>query len=359
MESICVTEYFLDESKLEAFFSRMHRGPVYGTVDAEKRSRYEKLTDDMIGQLTFRTRPPVESLKTFMFPVKERVAVYPSAAPADDINVDLTEAEPQVIAGARACDIRALAIMDTIFTAGDFVDPFYQKRRNCSVIITTDCSEVAEGCFCNLMDGKPFAETGFDLNFTPVTGGYIVVIGSEVGKELVLEKANLFIDVDPEKLQERTALRGDVLDVLEKKNEKYKLETELKELVRKQPADVWSRLCSGCVECGACSFICPTCHCFLLYDQLVNEHAGVNERLKAWDSCVFANFAKMAGVGGMKPTPRPKLPNRLENRIRHKFEWMLENLDCIGCIGCGRCQEGCMGGSSIPEVLKELENENK
>jgi len=350
-----VTEYYLDESKLEGFFGRLHRGPVYGTVHGEARSRYEKLTDETMGQLTFRARPPVESLKSFLFPVKERVAVYPSGESGSEIDVALTEAEPQIIAGARACDLRAMEVLDAVFTAGDFVDPFYKKRRECSVIVTTDCVEPGEGCFCNLVEGKPYPEKGFDLNFTPVTGGYVVTIGSETGKELVLEKANLFTEPKAEKLRDRTALRKTVWDTLERKNEKFRPKGDLKELVRRQPREAWAKIASSCVECGSCTFICPTCHCFLLYDQLVNDSPGKSERLKTWDSCVFADYAKMAGVGGMKPTPRPGLPSRLENRIRHKFEWMVENLDCIGCIGCGRCQEACMGGESIPEILKELE----
>lgn len=350
-----MTEYYLDESKLESFFSRLHRGPLYGTVYDEARSRFEKLTDEMAGQLAFRVRPPVESLKSFLFPVKERVAVYPSGEGAEEIDVGLTEAEPQIIAGARACDLRAMEILDAVFTAGDFVDPFYKKRRDCSVIITTDCVEPGEGCFCNLVEGKPYAEQGFDLNFAPVTGGYVVTIGSEAGKELILEKADLFTEPQEGKIKERTAQREAVRAALERKNEKFRTKRDIKELVFQQPREVWAKLSATCVECGSCNFICPTCHCFLLYDQLINDETGSSERLKTWDSCVFANYAKMAGVGGMKPTPRPELPNRLENRIRHKFEWMVENLDCIGCVGCGRCQEGCMGGGNIPEILKELD----
>ena len=68
----------------------------------------------------------------------------------------------------------------------------------------------------------------------------------------------------------------------------------------------------------------------------------------------MANFAKMAGVDGIKPTPRPELRHRFENRVRHKFEWMLENLNVIGCVGCGRCEAACMGGSDMRKVFKEL-----
>ena len=93
---------------------------------------------------------------------------------------------------------------------------------------------------------------------------------------------------------------------------------------------------------------------FFLFDQR-GPGAGENfERHKTWDSCILANFAKMAGVGGLKPTPRPELRSRFENRLRHKFEWMVENLNVIGCVGCGRCEAACMGGSDVKALFKEL-----
>ena len=36
---------------------------------------------------------------------------------------------------------------------------------------------------------------------------------------------------------------------------------------RNQASKVWQEEAKTCVECGACTKICPTCHCFFLYDQ--------------------------------------------------------------------------------------------
>jgi len=349
-----VTEYYLEESNLHAFLSGLHRGPLYGTVTGEGRSRYEKLSDETMGQLSLRVPPPVESLKGFMFPAKERVALYPAGGSNAQIDVGVSEAGPQVIVGARACDLRALEILDAVFTEGDFVDPFYEKRRKCSVLVTIDCVDYADGCFCNLVGGQPYPTQGYDLNLSPITGGYLVSINSDQGKELVIEKAELFTEPAPEQLQERTALRKAAESALDRKNEEYKPKGDLKEAVRNLSTEQWSKMAAPCVECGSCTFVCPTCHCFLLYDQVVDETAGRSERQKTWDACVMANFSKMAGVGGLKATPRPELRNRFENRIRHKFEWMVENLDLVGCVGCGRCVEGCMGGSDIRDILEGI-----
>jgi len=108
------------------------------------------------------------------------------------------------------------------------------------------------------------------------------------------------------------------------------------------------------VACTACTNICPTCHCFLLYDQLAGEGAERFERVKVWDSCLYADYSRMAGVGGVKPNPRAELRSRLENRILHKFQWFPENFGRLACVGCGRCIDACMGGEDLRRLLKEF-----
>ena len=119
-------------------------------------------------------------------------------------------------------------------------------------------------------------------------------------------------------------------------------------------SDMWKEEANTCVECGACNFICPTCHCFFLYDQPQHDSPDHSERQKTWDSCLLSNYAKMAGVGGMKPTPRPEVRSRFENRVRHKFDWMPSNLQLFGCVGCGRCIEACLADLDIRDVFKEF-----
>ena len=349
-----MTEYFLNESDLPRFFKDMHRGPLYGTVIREGRSAFEKLPDEALERLALRVLPPVESLKSFLFPVKERVAVYPSGPDAPEPQAQLTETQPQMIVGLRACDLCALEILEKVFTEGDFTDPFFENRRKCSLFITTDCVEPAENCFCNLVGGEPFPRQGYGLNFSPVTDGYVLSIGTDAGKELVLEKADFFREATPEQLADRDERRHAVVARLKEMNGPFDPRRPLTELAGSLSKLQWNQLASGCVECGACNYVCPTCHCYLLYDQPADEPTGRHERLKTWDSCILANYAKMAGVGGMKATPRPELRGRFENRIRHKFEWMVENLDRLGCVGCGRCSEGCMSGSDVRGVIKEL-----
>ena len=55
------------------------------------------------------------------------------------------------------------------------------------------------------------------------------------------------------------------------------------------------------MNCGACTYVCPTCYCFDIADNLAKTSG---ERVKTWDSCMFANFTKMGG--GVNPRIDPK-----------------------------------------------------
>ena len=349
-------DVFLKEADLERFIALVRKGKLFGTTQRNDQSAYEKFTSEKNAEqqnsICLKIAPPIESIKEFLFPAKEQVAVYPAKPQQQSGQQD--EQDEQTIVGARACDVCALNILDKIFLEQDAADPFYQKRRDNTLLITTDCIEPKQSCFCNLFGEKPYADSGFDLNLAPIMAGYIVTAGSEKGKQAVQKAGSLLTAPTAEQIAERQQKREKTLEKLKEINEHFTPKAALDKLAMNQPQEKWTELAANCLECGACNFVCPTCHCFLLYDQPSSKSEGQNERKKTWDSCLMANFAKMAGVGGIKPTPRPELRSRFENRLRHKFEWMPQNLKLLGCVGCGRCIDACMDGSDLRDIIKEF-----
>jgi len=342
---------FLKASDLKKLIPKLRENVLYGTINAEERGTYEKITEELQEQVELSVLPPVESIKGFLFPAKERVAVYPSADESGGLDDD---AAAQVIMGARACDLCALTVMDKIFLEQEVADPFYKVRRDNTLIITTDCREIHETCFCHLVDGKPYPEKGFDINFSPATDGYLVEAGTEKGQAVLDQFENILQEANPEQIQQRDKNRQEVLERLKLQNKEFNKKVDPGKISDNNAAEIWAHLSARCVECGACNFICPTCHCFYLYDQPQHEKPDHSERQKTWDSCLLSNYAKMAGVGGLKPTPRPEVRSRFENRVRHKFDWMPANLQLWGCVGCGRCIEACLADLDIRDVFKEF-----
>ena len=346
------TEQFLKKENLADFLTTLPSAPLFGTVIIDDNVTYENISSEQLERIALDAAPPVESVKGFFFPAKERVAVYPSASPSESF---LDRDSTQTIIGARACDLAALKVLDKVFLEGEVSDPFYQKRRQNTFIITTECVAPAKYCFCNLLGGLPYAEQEFDVNLAPISSGFLVSAASEKGQDLLDRNKSILGTTSKQQLDERKRNREEAIETLRKQNKNFEKPTDSPKKDKDQIFSEVLKDASMCVECGACSYICPTCHCFLLFDHRGEANSTSFIREKSWDSCILANFAKMAGVDGMKPTPRPELRDRFENRVRHKFEWMIENLNVVGCVGCGRCEAACMGGSDIRKVVRELE----
>ena len=113
---------------------------------------------------------------------------------------------------------------------------------------------------------------------------------------------------------------------------------------------IWTEESLTCVECGGCNFVCDTCHCFLLSDE---RFGSVNEKVRLWDACLFANFARVAGGAN----PMKYRPQRLRNRYLKKFDFFPQNINLAACCGCGRCVDVCPGKIDIRRILKRLNDE--
>ena len=160
----------------------------------------------------------------------------------------------------------------------------------------------------------------------------------------------LFSPVKPEQLTARDHKRAETTRKVEEINKDYGLSKNRRELLEIQrESEEWYGHVRTCIECGACLFSCPTCHCFLLYDQ--EGDTAEFQRVKEWDACVYAGYSKMAGGG----SPRFGLMERFRHRYLHKFEYYPKNFGFEACTGCGRCVEGCMGNIDMRKTFKALD----
>jgi ferredoxin len=252
--------------------------------------------------------------------------------------------------GARACDLEALAVYDQVLGAGEFVDPFYLENRKNLLIITADCTDCGQTCFCSLVGGQPFAPRGFDLNITALDDGYIVETGSAKGEKL----AAAFTAASDDQLKRKAGVRNGAAAQLEMSNQAFKRNVDWKDAhrINLENSKAWREVTKKCVECSACNFICPTCTCFLLLDQKAAGQEAKEEfsRHKVWDACLKNGYARVAGGANS----RPQLYERLQNRYHCKFDYSQTRLGRYTCVGCGRCIDGCAGNIDMREVYAEL-----
>ena len=280
-----------------------------------------------------------QPLKSFINPVRETVKVKDNSSTG------------VIVAGVKACDLSSLVLQDYVFLKGDCEDPFYAFHRNNTTIISCDCTLAKETCFCIAMAGRPYPTKDFDLNLSPRDGFFVVEVGSDKGRAIVNSYKTFFKGCKGSDLSERDSMREEVsLQVMDfiKKRETPDT-TAINGAVKKNYDNLglWQDAASTCVECGACNLVCPTCHCFQLFDETYKTGTGKG---RVWDACLYKTFAMVAGGAN----PRKHLYERLRNRFDKKFAFFPQVLNYFACTGCGRCIEACPGNIDIREVLKGL-----
>lgn len=313
-------------------------------------SDYELAGDEALESLELRGACLAHTPKSLLFYPREVVARYPGAGPEADV-----DAPPTIIVGPRACDVQGLTKFDKVhwstahFTE-EYDDPFYVEKRRNTIIVSVDCTAAKETCFCTVMGGKPYPEEGFDLNISPVDGGYILAAGTEKGEALLAGSESLFAEMNPTHEEQRDLVRASVTEAVNLQNVQFRVDTPYDKHNLEAPAEVWAEVTQDCVGCSACNRCCPTCTCFLLTDQRAK---GGYERIRNWDSCLSMGFARVGGGANA----RAALAERFANRIRCKLEYSRERYGLVTCTGCGRCIDVCMGRIDMREAIKHVVTE--
>ncbi|MFA4842500.1 MAG: 4Fe-4S dicluster domain-containing protein [Candidatus Omnitrophota bacterium] len=342
--------YFTESSQLENFFNQLKKefrvfAPVVKDPQAKVVDYYcqQALPETPLIYNAYRVVEPLKSFFTFPF---EKAGDYFS------VDKDISEiAEKTVLFGVKSCDIAGHKIQDFVFLEGVEVDNLYKLRRENSIFISSDCTDFKEVCHCLAWEILPHPTVGFDLNLSPLNHGYLVEAGSIKGEELIHKHKANFIPAKETQISARKVKRDNFIDRLRRHLLPQNLvprDRVQKVMKEAYNADTWKEFMLTCVECGGCNFICDTCHCFLLGDQ---KKGALNSKVRVWDSCLYAGYARVAG-GANPINTRAK---RLRNRFMKKFDFFIDNLGLPACCGCGRCIEVCPAKIDIREVLKDAD----
>ncbi len=294
---------------------------------------------DSASEVRFGGGKPVKSLKEFFFPQREVLFEYrlgPKGVALTELPA--TDDDSRIIFGASPCDAAALPILDKLF-AWDYLDSSYLRRRKNTTIVTVACDQPQRTCFCTSLGGSPADIEGSDLLLTALDDAYHVLIVTERGATLVEDFNSFFHESDERHNREKALLEDEWRQRVTKELDPERLSRALS-----FDAPVWETLTPQCVDCGICTFLCPTCHCFDIQDE---GNPDVGGRIRLWDSCSGPDFTKMPVA-----QPRPTHYRRYRQRLMHKFKYYPENFGRFLCVGCGRCIKHCPAGIDITEALK-------
>jgi len=319
--------------------------PLYMPLESNGLTSYEHWSPGAAARLDrlYSARP----LKDFLFPQTENLALFQLKGKELRIEENRDPAEPYVVFGARACDAESMDLLDRVFLS-DPADTFYQAKRQNGVIITTACAEPEEICFCTAFGIDPASPAG-DVS-TWLTDSFLFwESNTEKGAELTAAAASLFEEAGQQGgetvLAQQSAINA-ILDKLPLKN-LYLDGFTGDALMEKFDAPQWKDLYEACLGCGACTFVCPTCHCYDIQD--FDTGNGVR-RFRCWDSCMYSDFTLMAAGN-----PRTSQLERFRQRFMHKLVYFPVNNEGIhACVGCGRCITKCPVSMNIVKVIKAL-----
>ncbi len=276
------------------------------------------------------------SAKALFFPKRRPVARF---AAADKTKLEPVEPDtrPRIVMGLHPCDVAAVNYVDRVFIHSTFKDPLYEAERKRTTVVGMLCSEMKPECHCTDRDLSPDDERGMDAVFCEAEGGYLFRAITDKGAEAI--KSGLLKETgeSPEKKEWPKGKRP---------------VAEPDELMRLYDDGFWTAVSDLCLTCGACTFACPTCTCFLVADE---QHDGEGERVTAWDSCQFAGYARMTGGHN----PRKTAAARVRNRMLDKFVYTRDKYGSVSCVGCGRCAIICPVGRHFPKEIAELSRKAK
>jgi sulfhydrogenase subunit beta (sulfur reductase) len=247
------------------------------------------------------------------------------------------------------CDITGVNVLERIFR-DNYQDDVFLELRDKTIIIGMNCLEPCyENCFCESM-GSNDPKSGFDIMLTPIGNDqFIAVPNSDNGKKLLRMYSKLFKetskkDFDAYATTLKTKQDNFTKDIL--------VEGLASQVEDSFESKVWEEYTNKCLFCGSCTFVCPTCYCYTVYDKISND-LKEGERKRDWDSCYYPEFALVAGGHDF----RGRKAERFRYRYLHKFTDLPRRYNFEGCVGCGRCITYCPADIDVREVLEKVRGE--
>lgn len=290
------------------------------------------------------------SPKSLIYPQSERMFEY--TTDEDDPEAFILKEgpkdyAPKAIVGIRPCDAHAFEIVKRNFDNPEYPDPWWVNGYESTVLVGLGCNHPCSTCFCGSVGGGPFNEAVLDVLLYDLGDAFLAKGITEKG-EAFLEKATGGKPADDAALAKAESLAVDSAEKVNKGVPTDKLkEKDMKALF---DAPFWEEVAFSCINCGTCTFLCPTCWCFDIQDEV---HGTRGDRIRNWDSCMFPLFT----LHGSGHNPRAQKYQRVRQRFMHKLKYFGDKYnDGVQCSGCGRCVRYCPVNIDIRKVAEMMNN---
>ena len=325
---------------------------LFGPVKDENGCLIKKLEPDV--QPDMGLHESVMSAKSVIFPQTEKILNASLDESIENHHImqrAKTDYSPRAVLGIRPYDAKAMELVKLNFDTKDFKDPYWCDAYEATVFVGLGITKPGPFDFSPSVGTGPFCEDGLDVLLADLDDTYLAKILSPKGEAYTAACGfNAIVDE-----KESQAL----FDILRKEAEKnivsqVKID-KLKEktILELHEADFWDDIAFACINCGTCTYVCPTCWCFDIQDETKQKQAS---RFRNWDTCMSPLFTRHA----TGHNPRGTKVQRVRQRFMHKLKYFLDKYDQgIMCVGCGRCVKSCPVNIDIREVCHMMNSYEK
>jgi ferredoxin len=289
------------------------------------------------------------SPKSVVYPQSERMFEYTLDGQAPDAHI-LKESpkdySPQVIAGIRPCDAYAFQLVKVNFDNPEYRDPWWVQRMEATTLVGFGCNEPCATCFCTSVGSGPFSEKGLDALMVDLGDRFLVRSVTSKGEEFLGKMGKIGKGSEAD---EPAMKKARSLSEAAEKRIPSRIPTgglQGKDPIKLFDAPFWENVAFACINCGTCTYICPTCWCFDIQDEVCGKEG---DRIRNWDGCMFPLFT----LHGSGHNPRDKKMQRVRQRFMHKLKYYVDKYkNGVACVGCGRCVQACPVNIDIRRVAQ-------
>ena len=331
----------IEKNKMPLFVEELRKEyEVFAPIKKEEFVSFERVSSGDELRLDFQNTK--KSPKEVFLPQTEILFTYKVSGEGVEIEEASVPGKKTLLLGVRPCDAKAFFLLDKFFSSGEHKDLYYLEKRRNAIVIGLACNHPLSTCFCTSTGGSPFGREGMDILLQDINDKYVLETVTEKGEELI-EKVFWLKDANEEDIKRAERLSEEAERAIKSEVPVESISGKLDEIFEDP---MWDLIYQKCVGCGICTYLCPTCCCFDVLDEGMEE----GRRVRIWDSCQFPFFT----LQGSGHNPRPSGKERMRQRIMHKFNYFVKNFGEVFCVGCGRCVRECPVNLDIREVIGEI-----
>jgi len=301
--------------------------------------------------------PDLNYLNTTLSP---KSVVYPQSEIMLEYELDVSKENHHVmketekdysqraLIGVRPCDTAAFLLVKPNFDTPEYKDPYWLRSYEATTFVGLACNNPQSTCFCTSAGYGPFNEDGLDILLVDADDHFLAKIISSKGEDF-LRAAGWETNIDPDTAKN---IISEMKQQAENKITSFVSTEKLKdkEVNKLFNAPFWEKLAFACINCGTCTYVCPTCWCFDVQDE---THVSSGIRIRNWDSCMFPLFT----LHGSGHNPRNTSTQRVRQRFMHKLKYYVDKYNNgIQCVGCGRCIRLCPVNIDIRKICNTMNN---